>query len=113
MLTHDRIEQVRRHTHVSTMEATHALCVSGGDVTRAIEELNGHPQAGERAVVVTNRAQAQRLAGALVESGIWFECEATACGEWRFSVAPGAYARLRTLHDSLRLARDEPLSVAA
>ena len=113
MLTHDRIEQVRRHTNVSTMEATHALAVSGGDVAGAIEELNGHLRDRNRAVVITTRTQAQRLAGALVASGLWFECEATACGEWRFSVAPGAYAQLRTLHMSIQIAHREPLSVAA
>ena len=40
-------------------------------------------------------------AAALVESGIWFECEATAGGQWRFSVALGAYARLCTLNATL------------
>jgi len=102
MLTHDRIEQVRRQTSVSTVEAMHALTLTGGDVERAIEELNDHAQSGNRKLVAENRAQAQRMAAALVDSGIWFECEATAAGQWLFSVALGAYARVCALHAALR-----------
>jgi hypothetical protein len=102
MLTYDRIEQVRQQTHVSTVDAMHALTVSGGNVERAIEELNDHVHAGNRKLVAVNRAQAQRLAAALVDSGIWFECEASASGEWHFAVALGAYARVRALFAVLR-----------
>lgn len=88
MLTQGRIEEVRRQVQVSTMDAMHALSMTGGDVARAVEELNGHSTSSTRPVIVKNRLQAQRLAAALVESGIWFECEATVSGEHRFSVAP-------------------------
>ncbi len=113
MLTQDRIEEVRRQVPVSTMEAMHALSVTGGDVERAIEELNGHSKSSNRPIFVKDRAQAQRLAAALVESGIWFECEATVSGERRFSVAPGAYARLRAMQDIARLEPEEKLSAVA
>lgn len=101
MLTHDRIDQVRRRTRVSTVDAIHALTLAGGDVEKAIEELNDHGQSGNRKIVAEDRAQAQRMAAALVDSGIWFECEATAGGQWLFSVALGAYARVRALHAAL------------
>jgi hypothetical protein len=114
MLTQELIDEVRRQVQVSTMDAMHALSVSGGDVGRAIEELNAHSSSSNRPVIVKDRAQAQRLAAALVESGIWFECEATSSGERRFSVAAGAYARLRVLQDIARLDdSEENLSAVA
>ena len=113
MLTQDRIEEVRRQVQVSTMDAMHALSMTGGDVARAVEELNGHSTSSPRPVFVSDRAQAQRLAAALVESGIWFECEATVSGEHRFSVAPGAYARLRVLHDNSRTKPEAKLAAVA
>jgi hypothetical protein len=113
MLNLDRIEQVRSRTHVSTMEAVHALTVSGGDVARAIDELNDHAQAGNRSVVAESRENAQRLAASLVDAGIWFECETTAPGHWRFSVAVGAYPRLRALNGALRASDDASVPVAA
>jgi hypothetical protein len=113
MLTQDSIEQVRRQTNVSTMDAIHALTISGGDVGRAIDELNDHCQHGNRAIVAQTRGEAQRLAGALVDSGIWFECEATANGTRRFSVALGAYARLRSLYENVRAEPETKLAVAA
>ncbi len=113
MLTQGRIEEVRRQVQVSTMDAMHALSMTGGDVARAVEELNGHSTSSTRPVIVKNRLQAQRLAAALVESGIWFECEATVSGEHRFSVAPGAYARLRVLQDNARMEQEEKLSAVA
>jgi hypothetical protein len=118
MLSLDRIEQVRSQTHVSTMDAVHALTVAGGDVTRAIDELNDHAHAGNRSVMADSREHAQQLAAALVDAGIWFECETTAPGRWRFSVAVGAYPRLRTLNsralDSvLRMIDDAKEPVAA
>ena len=111
MLTRDRIEQVRRRTRVSTVDAMHALTIAGGDVDRAIEELNAHAHCGNRKIIAAGRTQAQRLAAALVDAGIWFECEATAAGVWCFSVAPGAYARACTLHAGLR--GDEPVAEVA
>ncbi|MDR3386072.1 MAG: hypothetical protein P4L92_03395 [Rudaea sp.] len=101
MLTQDRIEQVRRQTSVSVMDAVHALTLSAGDVDRAIDGLNDHTNAGNRAVIAGNRGHAQRIAAALVDSGIWFECETTAGGQWRFCVALGAYARLCALNAAL------------
>ncbi len=101
MLTQDRIEQVRRQTRVSTMDAMHALSTTGGDVDRAIDELNDHLHSGNRGIVAGSRTHAQRLAQALVDSGIWFECEATSSGQWRFSVALGAYARLCALYHAV------------
>jgi hypothetical protein len=113
MLTQDRIEEVRRQVQVSTMDAMHALSMTGGDVARAVEELNSHSTSSTRPIFVKDRAQAQRLAAALVESGIWFECEGTVSGERRFSVAPGAYARLKLLHDLSRAEVDTQLSAVA
>ncbi len=113
MLTQDRIEHVRRQTNVSTMDAIHALTIAGGDVERAVEELNDHVQHGNRAIVVQHREEAQRLAIALVESGIWFECEATATGTRRFSVALGAFSRLRSLYETVRIESVEKFSAAA
>lgn len=113
MLSLDRIEQVRSRTHVSTMEAVHALTVSGGDVSRAIDELNDHIHTGNRSVVADSREHAQRLATALVDAGIWFECETTQPGRWRFSVAVGAYPRLRALNSVLCVIDDAKVSVAA
>jgi len=108
MLTHDHIEQVRRQTRVSTVDAIHALTLAGGDVERAIEELNDHAQSGNRKIVAENRVQAQRLAAALVDSGIWFECEATAGGKWLFAVALGAHARVCALYATL--CGDQPVA---
>jgi hypothetical protein len=113
MLNLDRIEQVRSRTHVSTMEAVHALTVAGGDVARAIDELNDHEHAGNRSVVAASREHAQRLAAALVDAGIWFECETTAPGRWRFAVAVGAYPRLRALNGVLSVMDDTKTPVAA
>ncbi len=111
MLTQDRIDQVRSQTAVSTMDAVHALAIAGGDVARAIDELNDHAHAGNRAVIAESRTHAQRLASALVDAGIWFECETTAPGRWRFSVAVGAYPRLRAINGALHAA--DAVSVAA
>lgn len=113
MLTQDRIEQVRRQTNVSTMDAIHALTISSGDVDRAVEELNDHAQRGNRAIVAQTCIEAQRLACALVVSGIWFECEATSAGTWRFSVALGAFARLRSLYEAVLIDSSEKLAIAA
>jgi uncharacterized protein YgbK (DUF1537 family) len=101
MLTQDRIEKVRSQTKVSTMDAMHALSVAEGDVERAINRLNNHAHTGNRAILAATRKQAQRLAAGLVDMGIWFECEATGAGQWRFSVALGAYARLCELNEAL------------
>ena len=113
MLNLDRIEQVRSRTHVSTMEAVHALTVSGGDVKRAIDDLNDHAHAGNRSVVAGSREDAQRLAASLVDAGIWFECETIGPGRWRFSVAVGAYPRLRALNGALRANDDVKVPAAA
>jgi len=101
MLTQDRIEKVRRQTRVSMMDAMHALSIADGDVDRAISDLNDHRHSGKRAILVASRELAQRVAVSLVDMGIWFECEATGTGQRRFSVAPGAYARLCELNEAL------------
>jgi hypothetical protein len=98
MLSLDRIEQVRSRTHVSTMEAVHALTIAGGDVARAIDELHDHVHTGNRSVVASSREHAQRLATALVDAGIW--------------VAVGAYPRLRALN-SVCVVEDAKVPVAA
>jgi hypothetical protein len=101
MLTRDRIEKVRSQTKVSMMDAMHALPVAEGDVERAINGLNNHTHSGNRAILVSTREQAQRLAAGLVDMGIWFECEAIGTSQWRFCVALGAYARLCELNEAL------------
>jgi uncharacterized protein YgbK (DUF1537 family) len=101
MLTQDRIEKVRSQTRVSMMDAMHALSVAEGDVERAIDGLNNHAHSGNRAILATTREHAQRIAAGLVDLGIWFECEATGAGQWRFCVALGAYARLCKLNEAL------------
>jgi hypothetical protein len=83
------------------MDAMHALSVAEGDVERAIDDLNNHAQSGNRAILAATREHAQRIAAGLVDLGIWFECEATGAGKWRFSVALGAYARLCELNEAL------------
>jgi hypothetical protein len=77
------------------------LAVAEGDVERAIDGLNNHMHSGNRAILATTREHAQRLAAGLVDLGVWFECEATDAGQWRFCVALGAYARLCELNDAL------------
>jgi hypothetical protein len=101
MLTPDLIEKVRSRTRVSIMDAMHALSVADGDVDRAITGLNDHAHSGNRAILASTCEHAQRIAAGLVEVGIWFECEATGAGQWRFSVALGAYARLCALNEAL------------
>ena len=101
MLTQDRIEKVRNQTGVSLMDAMHALSIAEGDVDRAVDGLNDHAHSGNRAVLAETRAHAQRLAVGLVDMGIWFECEATNAGQWRFSVALGAYPRVCELNETL------------
>jgi len=97
MLTQAHINEIRRQTGVSTVDAMHALAVANGDVPRAIDDLHDHARAGNRSVVVSTKDGAQRIAAALIDSGIWFECEVTPDAHWRFSVALGAYARLLAL----------------
>jgi hypothetical protein len=101
MLTQDRLEEVRRKTSVSMIDAVHALSVAEGDVERAINDLNDHAHSRKRAILVSGRGHAQRIAAALVDSGIWFECETTHAGPWRFTVALGAFARLCALNEAL------------
>ena len=90
MVTQDRIEQLRRQTSVSMMDAMHALTLAGGDVDRAIDGLNDHAQAGNRAIIAASHGHALRIAATPADSGTWFECETTPGGQGRFSVAPGA-----------------------
>ena len=101
MLTQDRIEKVRSQTRVSMVDAMHALSVAEGDVELAVNGLNNHAHSGNRAILAMSRELAHRVAAGLVDLGIWFECEATDAGHWRFSVALGAYARLCELNEAL------------
>jgi hypothetical protein len=94
MLTPDLIDAIRQHTGVSAIDAMHALAVAEGDVQRAIGDLNNHARSGNRAITASTRESAQRIAAALVDAGLWFECELTAQAHWRFSVALGAYSKL-------------------
>lgn len=97
MLTQAHIDEIRRQTGVSTVDAMHALAVADGDVPRAIGDLHDHARAGNRAIIAATKESAQRIAAALVDAGIWFECELTRDAQWRFAVALGAYARLLAL----------------
>jgi hypothetical protein len=97
MLTPERIDEVRQHTGVSTIDAIHALVLSEGDVQRAIGHLNDHVRCGNHAAIATTKESAQRIAAALIDAGLWFECELTAAAQWRFSVALGAYSKLLEL----------------
>jgi hypothetical protein len=94
MLTPERIHEIRRNTGVSAIDAIHALAHAEGDVQRAIEDLNSPTRSGNRAIIASTRDTAQRIASALIDAGVWFECELTAEAHWRFSVALGAYAKL-------------------
>lgn len=97
MLTPDRIDAIRQNTGVSTIDAVHALAAADGNVQRAIGDLNDHARSGNRAIVVSTKESAQRIAAALVDAGLWFECELTAQAQWRFCVALGAWPKLLAL----------------
>ena len=94
MLTPDSIDEIRQHTGVSAIDAIHALTMADGDVQKAIGDLNNHARSGNRAIIAATKESAQRIAAALVDAGVWFECELTAEAHWRFCVALGAYAKL-------------------
>ena len=100
MPTPDRIHEIRRHTGVSAIDAIHALTIADGDVKRAIDELNSPTRSGNRAIIASTRDTAQRIAAALIDAGVWFECELTAEAHWRFSVALGAYSKLLALSNA-------------
>lgn len=80
MFTQDRIEQVRRQTSISMMDAIHALTLAGGDVDRAIDGLNDHAHAGNHAIIAASHGHARRIAAAPADSATWFECETTPGG---------------------------------
>ena len=97
MLTPASINQIRQSTGVSAIDAIHALARSEGHVQRAIDDLNHPVRSGNRAIVAATRDSAQRIAAALVDAGLWFECELTADAHWRFCVALGAPSKLVAL----------------
>ena len=97
MLTLERIDTIRQNTGVSTIDAVHALALADGNVQRAIGDLNDHARSGNRAITASTRESAQRIAAALIDAGVWFECELTAQAQWRFCVALGAYPKLLAL----------------
>jgi len=94
MITPERIHEIRQSTGVSAIDAIHALVNAEGNVQRAIADLNSPTRSGNRAIIASTRETAQRIASALVDAGVWFECELTAEAHWRFSVSLGAYAKL-------------------
>lgn len=94
MITPERIHEIRQSTGVSAIDAIHALVNADGDMQRAIADLNNPTRSGNRAIIASTRETAQRIASALIDAGVWFECELTAEAQWRFSVALGAYAKL-------------------
>jgi hypothetical protein len=109
MLTQAHIDEIRRETGVSTADAMHALTMADGNVPRAIDDLNDRTRSGNRAIVALTKDSAQRIATALIDAGIWFECELTPEAQWRFSVALGAYARLLALTANANGAAAEPV----
>lgn len=111
MLTPDSIDEIRHHTGVSAINAIHALSMADGDVRRAIDDLNNHARSGNRAIIAATKECAQRIAAALVDAGVWFECELTAEAQWRFCVALGAYPKLLAVTTSVA-ANSEPASAA-
>jgi hypothetical protein len=107
MLTQANIDEIRRQTGVSTVDAMHALAMADGNVPRAIGDLND-AHYGNRAILALTKDSAQRIAAALVDAGIWFECELTPDKQWRFAVALGAYARLLAVSAAANVAAAEP-----
>lgn len=100
MLTPEHIDEIRQRTGVSAIDAIHALATADGNVQRAIVDLNNHTRSGNRAIIASSKETAQRIAAALVDAGLWFECELTAEAQWRFCVALGAYSKLVALSTS-------------
>jgi len=100
MVTSETIDELRRRTSVSSLEAMQALSASQGDLERAIDYL-GKPHSGSKSLHVGGMELAKRTADELVATGMWFECERLNREQWQFTVAPASYARLVALHSAL------------
>lgn len=100
MVTAEAIQDLRRRTSVSSLDALHALSVSQGDTERAVDYLRT-ARFATKALSVTGSETAARLAAALIHTGMWFECEQLDRERWHFAVAPAGHARLVTLHDEM------------
>lgn len=100
MLTAEAVAELRGRTGVSSLDAVRALSACGGKVEEAIAFLLTS-RAQPRMLNVGGAHCAERLAESLVRSGLWFECEQLGRDDWRFAVAPAAYAELLSLHCAL------------
>lgn len=100
MVSSETIDELRRRTSVSSLEAMQALSASQGDLERAIEYLHA-PRSTTRSLQVSGVDLATGMAAGLVATGLWFECERLDRDKWHFAVAPAGYARLIALHGAL------------
>lgn len=90
MVSTESIQELRRQTSVSSLDAMHALSVSDGDIERAKNYLHT-PRLARKALLVNSAEVAAPLAARLVASGLWFECEQLSRQQWRFSVVPAGH----------------------
>jgi hypothetical protein len=100
MVTAETIQELRRLTSVSSLDALHALSASQGDTERAIDYLRS-ARFATKALSVIGSELAARLAAALIHTGMWFECEQLDREQWHFAVAPAGHARFVVLHGEL------------
>jgi hypothetical protein len=100
MVTAETIQELRRRTSVSSLDALHALSVSQGNTERAIDYLRA-ARFATKALAVSGSELAARLAAELIHTGMWFECEQLDRERWHFAVAPAGYARLVALHGEM------------
>ncbi len=105
MAISETIQEIRRRTSVSSLDALHALSVSQGDTSRAIDYLRTD-RSGRKSLCVTGSEIAARLAAQLIGTGLWFECEQLDREKWHFAIAPAGYARLIALHGMLLCSRN-------
>jgi ABC-type transport system involved in Fe-S cluster assembly fused permease/ATPase subunit len=100
MVTSETIQELRRQTSVSSLDAMHALSVAQGDTSRAADYLRT-ARFATKALHVIGSELAARMAAALIQTGLWFECEQLDREKWHFAVAPAGYGRLVALHGAL------------
>ena len=100
MVTSEAIQDLRRRTSVSSLDAMHALSVSQGDGGQGVRYLRS-ARFATKSLHVTGSEFAARLAAGLIRAGLWFECEQLDRVQWHFAVAPAAYARLIALQGAL------------
>ena len=106
MVTTETIQELRRRTSVSALEAMRALSVSEGDLERAVDYLRT-ARGTTKSLHAIGIELAARLAAELVATGLWFECEQLERGKWHFAVAPASYARLVALHGDMLSSQGE------